>query len=262
MPYKMRKLPNSDLYKVWNTETGEVHSHGSTLENAKKQIRLLHMIDNEPKGGEIEPPMDAQYTQEKGEAPYGTGVNHKGRKKGSKNKVRKLPKTRSVVDVETMYKGDFEPPLSLHYDTTWRWVLRKEKELQKSTIPKIMKHAEDELVPFYYRLKHEAEKEEDEETMLEPYTDEDERVGKSMFFTIEWLDKNYMKWRKKLGFNPKPQKEKATTTTTSKKDTKKADDGKQRKLTDFISISGEGLDLTSLSPMDQHVLAFLKAYIA
>lgn len=45
MPIVYRKLPNKDLYRVYNTKTKEIHSYGTTLENAKKQVRLLHMID-------------------------------------------------------------------------------------------------------------------------------------------------------------------------------------------------------------------------
>lgn len=41
----MRKLPKQDLYRVYNAKTKEVHSYGTTLENAKKQITLLNMID-------------------------------------------------------------------------------------------------------------------------------------------------------------------------------------------------------------------------
>lgn len=46
MPYKLRKLPDQKLYKVYNKATGAVHSQGSTLVNAKKQITLLNMIDH------------------------------------------------------------------------------------------------------------------------------------------------------------------------------------------------------------------------
>lgn len=45
MPYVIRKLPKQDLYRVYNAKTKEVHSYGTTLENAKKQITLLNMID-------------------------------------------------------------------------------------------------------------------------------------------------------------------------------------------------------------------------
>jgi len=41
MPYIIRKLPNKDLYKVYNKETKKVHSYATTLENAKKQVNLL-----------------------------------------------------------------------------------------------------------------------------------------------------------------------------------------------------------------------------
>lgn len=47
----MRKLPNKDLYRVFNKETGEIFSYGTTLENAKKQIRLLYMIERENMSG-------------------------------------------------------------------------------------------------------------------------------------------------------------------------------------------------------------------
>jgi len=45
MPYSIRKLPKKDLYRVYNTQTKEVHSYATTLENAKKQVKLLHMVD-------------------------------------------------------------------------------------------------------------------------------------------------------------------------------------------------------------------------
>jgi len=46
MPIVMRKIRNKDLYTVKNVLTGEIHSHGSTYENALKQTRLLNMVDN------------------------------------------------------------------------------------------------------------------------------------------------------------------------------------------------------------------------
>lgn len=45
MPYSIRKLPNKDLYRVYNTQNKAVHSYATTLENAKKQVTLLHMVD-------------------------------------------------------------------------------------------------------------------------------------------------------------------------------------------------------------------------
>jgi len=52
MPYQIRKIKNQNLYSVKNKETGEVHSYGTTKENAIKQVRLLHM---NAKGFEEEP---------------------------------------------------------------------------------------------------------------------------------------------------------------------------------------------------------------
>jgi len=41
----MRKIPNKNLYRVYNTKTKKVHAYGTTLKKAKKQIRLLYMVD-------------------------------------------------------------------------------------------------------------------------------------------------------------------------------------------------------------------------
>jgi len=63
MPYNFRKLPNKNLYRVYNTKTKEVHSYGTTLENAKKQIKLLNMVDagvplkKELQGGSVKNPI-------------------------------------------------------------------------------------------------------------------------------------------------------------------------------------------------------------
>ena len=46
MPYKIRKLPNKNKYRVYNSDTGVIHAHSTTLENAKSQLRLLYMIEN------------------------------------------------------------------------------------------------------------------------------------------------------------------------------------------------------------------------
>ena len=60
MPYSIRKLPNQNLYRVYNTQTKEIHSYGTTLENAKKQVKLLHMVDAgvplKKQGGSIQHP--------------------------------------------------------------------------------------------------------------------------------------------------------------------------------------------------------------
>jgi hypothetical protein len=46
MPYKIRKLPNKLLYRVYNTETKEIKARGTTLEKAKAMIRLLHAVNH------------------------------------------------------------------------------------------------------------------------------------------------------------------------------------------------------------------------
>jgi hypothetical protein len=44
MPYSIRKLPNKNLYRVRQKNTGEVLSKATTLNKAKAQVRLLMMI--------------------------------------------------------------------------------------------------------------------------------------------------------------------------------------------------------------------------
>lgn len=46
MPYAIRKIKNKNEYSVKNTKTGVVHAKASTLTNAKKQMRLLYMVEN------------------------------------------------------------------------------------------------------------------------------------------------------------------------------------------------------------------------
>jgi len=46
MPYKIRKVNNKSCYKVYNKKTKKVYAKCSTLENAKKQVRLLQAIKN------------------------------------------------------------------------------------------------------------------------------------------------------------------------------------------------------------------------
>ena len=45
MPFTIRKIRGKDLYTVKNSKTGAVHSYGSTLANAKKQVRLLYSLE-------------------------------------------------------------------------------------------------------------------------------------------------------------------------------------------------------------------------
>jgi hypothetical protein len=45
MPIKIRKLPNSKLYRVYNADTKKIYSYAVPLENAFKQKRFLNMIE-------------------------------------------------------------------------------------------------------------------------------------------------------------------------------------------------------------------------
>jgi hypothetical protein len=58
MPFKIRKLRNKDLYQVKNTKTGQIHSKHSTLSDAKKQVRLLYMIDKQKEIDKIPLPVN------------------------------------------------------------------------------------------------------------------------------------------------------------------------------------------------------------
>lgn len=58
MVFKIRKLRNKELYQVKNAKTGEVHSKHTTLENAKKQVRLLYMIEKQKEIDKIQLPVN------------------------------------------------------------------------------------------------------------------------------------------------------------------------------------------------------------
>ena len=45
MPFEIIKLPKNK-YKLINKITGKIHAKSTTLNKAKKQIQLMHMIDN------------------------------------------------------------------------------------------------------------------------------------------------------------------------------------------------------------------------
>ncbi len=45
MPFKIRKLPNQNMYRVYNADTGFIHASRTTRANAEKQVRLLHMVE-------------------------------------------------------------------------------------------------------------------------------------------------------------------------------------------------------------------------
>jgi hypothetical protein len=45
MPYKIRKVPNKDCYRVTNKVNKKVFAKCSTLKNAQKQMRLLRALE-------------------------------------------------------------------------------------------------------------------------------------------------------------------------------------------------------------------------
>lgn len=47
MPFVIHKIYGKPLYQVINTQTGKIHSKGTTLINAKKQLKLLHIKTGE-----------------------------------------------------------------------------------------------------------------------------------------------------------------------------------------------------------------------
>jgi len=49
----MRKIKNTDLYRVYNKDTKHVHSLHTTKEKAQAQIRLLNQISSEEQGGKL-----------------------------------------------------------------------------------------------------------------------------------------------------------------------------------------------------------------
>ena len=82
--YKKYKIRGKDLYRVVNTETKEVKSEGSTLEDAKKQIRLLNSLEKKEKkeknGGslkasQIKKAVELSYNNKKEDAPKGYEID-------------------------------------------------------------------------------------------------------------------------------------------------------------------------------------------
>jgi hypothetical protein len=56
MPNVMRKLPNRNLYRVYNRATKRVHAKATTKEKATKQLRLLHRLEQQrPASRRIKP---------------------------------------------------------------------------------------------------------------------------------------------------------------------------------------------------------------
>lgn len=46
MPYSIRKLPKKNLYRVKSLKSGRVMSKGTTLDKARKQVRLMYALNN------------------------------------------------------------------------------------------------------------------------------------------------------------------------------------------------------------------------
>ena len=46
MPYKIRKLPGRNTYRVTSNKSGTVKARETTLEKAKAQVRLLRALNN------------------------------------------------------------------------------------------------------------------------------------------------------------------------------------------------------------------------
>jgi hypothetical protein len=63
MPFTIRKIRGKDLYSVKNSKTGTIHSYGTTLAKAKKQVGLLYSLEG--KGldtKDVKGIIDASYT--------------------------------------------------------------------------------------------------------------------------------------------------------------------------------------------------------
>lgn len=46
MPYKIRKLPGRDTYRVTSEKSGTIKARETTLQKARSQVRLLHALNN------------------------------------------------------------------------------------------------------------------------------------------------------------------------------------------------------------------------
>lgn len=55
MPYKIRKLPNQNRYRITNAHNGKVVAKSTTKDKADKMLRLLGMLyAKEKRGGMID----------------------------------------------------------------------------------------------------------------------------------------------------------------------------------------------------------------
>lgn len=44
MPFALRKIPKTDLYRVYNKKTKRVYSRGTTIDRARRQLKFLRAI--------------------------------------------------------------------------------------------------------------------------------------------------------------------------------------------------------------------------
>jgi hypothetical protein len=84
MPYSRIRLKGTNLYKVINTETKEVKANETTLENAKKQLKILRKLEKKEKNGgslkasQIKKAIDLSYQGSKTtDAPKGYVIDKK-----------------------------------------------------------------------------------------------------------------------------------------------------------------------------------------
>jgi hypothetical protein len=45
MPFRIRKLPNQNKYRVYNPITGKIYAERATRKNAEAQVKLLYLIE-------------------------------------------------------------------------------------------------------------------------------------------------------------------------------------------------------------------------
>ena len=90
MPYTIRKVRNKDCYKVVNKINDRIYAKCSTLENAKKQKRLLDAIDHSFK------PKRSVKKRSKKRSVKKYSKKRSVKKRSKKRSVKKYSKKRSV----------------------------------------------------------------------------------------------------------------------------------------------------------------------
>jgi len=97
MPYAIRKLPKQNLYRVYNKETKAIHSYGTTLENAKKQVALL----NSKKDKELEIAIKNDANIKKARADNKSSKSKLEKIKESLGQISKVLEGGGIIDRET-----------------------------------------------------------------------------------------------------------------------------------------------------------------